>query len=176
MRRFNFHHRQLPGLNTTSTADISFMLLVFFLVTTSLNIDKGVTRKMPPIADEQQTAPIDINKERVLNITIDANNKMHCDNSEITLPALREKVMTFIAAKPQQHVIAISTDRKTSYEAYFLLQHEIVMAYKEVRDSYARKKYGHTLDNCSIEEQKEVLNHYPQRIADATGNKEGGAQ
>ena len=76
MRRFNFHHRQLPGLNTTSTADISFMLLVFFLVTTSLNIDKGVTRKMPSIADEQQTAPIDINKERVLNLTIDANNKI----------------------------------------------------------------------------------------------------
>lgn len=67
--------RKVPGLNTTSTADISFMLLILFLVASSMDLDKGIARQLPPMEKEQkqQTA---VDGRKVIRLAIDANNKV----------------------------------------------------------------------------------------------------
>jgi biopolymer transport protein ExbD len=79
------YHKQIPELNTTSTADISFMLLIFFLVTSSMDTDKGLLRQMAPPPMEQQQ-PLDINKDMVVKVEIDAKNPSKNDaiDPEIT--------------------------------------------------------------------------------------------
>ena len=82
-------HREVPELNTTSTADISFMLLVFFLVTSSMDSDKGLGRKMAPL-DEQQQEQQDIHRSDMLQIRIDANDSLFCDDKKVTLAELQQ--------------------------------------------------------------------------------------
>ena len=80
---FRWKHRDVPELNTTSTADISFMLLVFFLVTSSMDTDKGLGRKLAPM-DEQQQEQRDINRSNVLEIKIDDHDVLYCDDKVVT--------------------------------------------------------------------------------------------
>ena len=89
-------HREVPGLNTTSTADISFMLLVFFLVTSSMDSDKGLGRKLPPV-DEQQQEQQDINRSNVLQVRLDSHDSLFCDDRPVTLAELQQQVESFVA-------------------------------------------------------------------------------
>ena len=77
-RRFE----QIPELNTSSTADISFMLLIFFLVTSSMDTDKGLLRQLPPLPQEQ-TPPTDVRKDHVLQVTLDAHDQLAVDGTPI---------------------------------------------------------------------------------------------
>jgi biopolymer transport protein ExbD len=126
------HREQIPELNTTSTADISFMLLIFFLVTSSMDTDKGLMRQLPPPPQEEQ-APTDIQQEHVLTVTLDANDQLACDGTLLTLDQLTEQVMAFVAKNPEEHVISVQTDRQTSYDAYYHMQNAIVAAYNRLR-------------------------------------------
>ena len=76
----NFHHRRrsVPQLNTTSTADISFMLLIFFLVTTNMDVDKGITRQLPP-QGQQQSEQSFVEKSTVLDLQITGGNRLLVD-------------------------------------------------------------------------------------------------
>ena len=104
---FRWKHRDVPELNTTSTADISFMLLVFFLVTSSMDSDKGLGRKLAPI-DEQQQEQRDINRSNVLEVKIDANDVLYCDDKVVTYEELQQQVESFVASRQtDQHVIAV---------------------------------------------------------------------
>ena len=84
------YRQQIPELNTTSTADISFMLLIFFLVTSSMDTEKGLLRQMapPPQQEEQLT---DINKDNVLQVELDAQNQLTCNGKVMTPKALAEE-------------------------------------------------------------------------------------
>ena len=130
--RFRRHQREVPELNTTSTADISFMLLVFFLVTSSMDTDHGLGRKLSPI-DEQHQEQRDINRSNVLQIAIDDNDVLTCDGKTVTLDELRQDVESFLASRQTaQYVIAVETGRHTSYNAYFEMQNSIVAAYRKL--------------------------------------------
>ncbi len=63
-------------------------------------------------------------------------------------------------------MIAVETDRKTSYDAYFEMQNAVVAAYRSLREKMARQKYGHPLRECSQEEREAIMQRYPQRIAE----------
>lgn len=86
-------HRAIPELNTTSTADISFMLLVFFLVTSSMTSDKGLGRKLPPI-DEHQQEQRDVNRSNVLEVKLDANDILYCDGQQVTISSCNSRLKT----------------------------------------------------------------------------------
>lgn len=130
--RFRRKQREVPGLNTTSTADISFMLLVFFLVTSSMDADKGLGRKLAP-ADEQQQEQRDINRSSVLQLRLDDDDVLFCDERQVSFRQLQQQVESFLAAQPtEQYVIAVETGRKTSYNAYFEMQNSIVAAYRKL--------------------------------------------
>ena len=165
-------HREVPELNTTSTADISFMLLVFFLVTSSMDSDKGLGRKMAPL-DEQQQEQQDIHRSDVLQIRIDDHDSLYCDDKTVTLAELQQQVESFVASRQtDRHIIAVETDAKTSYNAYFEMQNTVVAAYASLRDKMARQQYGHPFSKCTKEEHDAIVQRYPQRISE--GMPKGG--
>ena len=163
---------QIPELNTSSTADISFMLLIFFLVTSSMDTDKGLLRQLPPLPQEQP--PQDVRKDHVLQVTLDANDQLSIDGTLITPKQLKEQLITFVAADRTAHVISIQTDRATTYEAYFRMQNAIVAAYSQLRERYAQERFGKSYGELVEEQRDEVNQYYPQRISESKPS-EGGA-
>ena len=107
--------RKVPGLNTSSTADISFMLLILFLVTTSMEVDEGLERTLPPIEKKQKEIQSMIDERLVLRFHIFNDNKLRLNNKPITLATIRKTVENFVASKGKQHIIQIQADRKASY-------------------------------------------------------------
>lgn len=124
--------RDVPEINTTSTADISFMLLVFFLVTSSMDTDKGLARKLSPL-DEQRQELRDVNRSNVLQIRIDKDDRVFCDEREVTPQELQQQVESFVRSRmDNNYVVAVETDRHSSYNAYFEMQNAVVAAYRKV--------------------------------------------
>jgi len=167
-RRFE----QIPELNTSSTADISFMLLIFFLVTSSMDTDKGLLRQLPPLQEQQP--PTDVRKDHVLQVTLDAHDQLAVDGILIPPQQLRDQIAEFVASDRTDHVISIRTDRATSYEAYFRMQNAIVAAYAQLREAYSRERFGRGYGELVEEQRDEVNQYYPQRISESKPS-EGGA-
>ena len=159
------YRQQIPELNTTSTADISFMLLIFFLVTSSMDTEKGLLRQMapPPQQEEQLT---DINKDCVLQVELDANDQLTCNGIVMTPQQLAKEVKTMASVNREGHVVAVKADRQTSYEAYFKMQNAIVGAYASLRESYAQRHFGKHYVACNYEERTVANDYYPQRISE----------
>ena len=101
-RRFE----QIPELNTSSTADISFMLLIFFLVTSSMDTDKGLLRQLPPLPQEQ-TPPTDVRKDHVMQVTLDARDQLAINGSLLTPKQLKEQIMTCCKATKSRRNYAV---------------------------------------------------------------------
>jgi len=149
------------------------MLLIFFLVTSSMDTDKGLLRQLPPPPQEQQP-PQDIRKDHVLQVTLDASDQLAVDGTLLTTQQLKEQIMEFVVADRTDHVISIRTDRATTYEAYFRMQNAIVAAYNQLREKYARERYGKGYDELVEEQRDEVNLYYPQRISESKPST-GGA-
>ncbi len=162
------YRQQIPELNTTSTADISFMLLIFFLVTSSMDTDKGLLRQLAPPPMEQQQ-PQDVNKDLVVKVALDGDDQLTCDGQPATFDELQESVIAMVQVNRTEHVIAVEADRETTYEAYFRMQDAIVGAYQRLRDNYARKHYGRPYHRLSADERALVNDYYPQRISEMKG-------
>ena len=172
-----FHKRyrqQIPELNTTSTADISFMLLIFFLVTSSMDTDKGLLRQMAPLPQEHEQ-PRDINKDYVMQVALDASDRLTCDGKTVTFSQLTDEILAMASVNPTGHVVSVQADRATTYEAYFRMQNAIVEAYHILRQRYAADHYGKRYDQCSAEERTAINEHYPQRISESP-LQEGGSR
>lgn len=173
--------RKVPGLNTSSTADISFMLLILFLVTTSMEVDEGLERTLPPIEKKQKEIQSMVDERLVLRFHIFSDNKLRLNNKPITLATIRKTVENFVASRGKQHIIQIQADRKASYNTYFSLQNEIVAAYNDLRNKRAEQLYGKLYQLCSVEQQEQIADEIPQRISEvyATENaktQKGGNQ
>jgi biopolymer transport protein ExbD len=130
-----FRHRrrsEIPSLNTSSTADISFMLLIFFLMTSSMDAGKGLKRQLPPPPQEQEQVA-DILDSDIMTIVLDADGRMTVDGNEFSLLQLQQEVRQFAAVNPRHRVVAIKTDPQAKYDAYFQLQNAIVVAYRPLK-------------------------------------------
>lgn len=173
------NRRTVPELNTTSTADISFILLVFFLVITSMDVDKGLSRRLPPIDNTEQTESADVAKKDVLELRLTAANTLEADGKPIKIEELRDRVKRFVEveAGPQRHIITLDIDRNAGYELYFNIQNEITAAYRELRDRYAKSQYHRSYDECTPDERDKIRDHYPQHLTESmTETAKGGAQ
>ena len=166
------YRQQIPELNTTSTADISFMLLIFFLVTSSMDTDKGLMRQMAPPPMEHEK-PLDIHKDHVLLVALDAHDALTLDGKPVTLDQLTEEVRTMASVNRTGHVVSIQADRQTTYEAYFRMQNAVVNAYSALRQQYAQSRYGKPYSRLTADERAAVNEYYPQRISESP-IKEGG--
>lgn len=162
---FTRKRRASFGLNTTSTADISFVLLIFFLVTTSMDQDKGLTRQLPP-ADRQEQPVAEVDKRNVLTLALSATDHLSADGQPIATSQVAERVERLVHSRGQQHVVKLEIDPSANYEAYFALQNQLAMAYARLRDGVAHRLYHKAYADCTAAERDEVRQACPQRIVE----------
>ena len=126
------HDSEIPPLNTSSTADISFMLLIFFLVTSSMDSGKGLHRQLPsPPQEHEQVA--DINEQDIMTVTLGSDGVLKIGEHVVTIQQLQEEGRQFAAVNPHRRVIALNVSAKTRYDDYFQLQNAIVAAYRPLK-------------------------------------------
>jgi biopolymer transport protein ExbD len=161
--------RENSEINAGSMADIAFLLLIFFLVTTTMDIDSGIARKLPEKSEE--TPEVTIKEKNVLDIVVNRNNQILVEGDQyVQVTDIRRIAMDFIdngggesAAKdgqpgkpcdyckgakdpassdhPSKAIISLQSDRGTTYGMYVSIQNEIEAAYNELRNIYALEKY-----------------------------------
>ena len=137
-------------INAGSMADIAFLLLIFFLVTTTIVEDKGIMVKLPPWSEEEP----DITKlktRKVFSVLVNAQNQLLVRGELAELDELRDRAKEFIAnpqnredlaEKPTKAIISLKNDRGTNYETYLEVYNELKGAYNELWDELSRKKFG----------------------------------
>ena len=188
--------REVPEINSSSTADIAFLLLIFFLITTSMDTDRGLARRLPPPPEqEQNNDDIKLKERNVLQVFLNMNDQLMCGNDYITTDQLRAKAKEFIAnpynddSKPEKyskdipffgnmmitekHVVSLRCDRGSSYKAYIAVQNELVAAYNELRDELAQEKWQKTYMELDQEQQDAIREIYSQKISEAEPKKYG---
>ena len=190
--------RSVPELNSSSTADISFILLIFFLTTTSMDTDKGLARRLPPPPeDNMEQEDTKVKERNVLPVRINAMDELMIGSDMADVSEIRARAKEFIDnpenlpnlpdKSPREidllgtvyitdrHVISLQSDRGTSYSKYFEVQNELVAAYNELRDELARRKFGKPYLQLSEEQALAVRSYYPMKISEAEpknyGNK-----
>ncbi|MCX6234826.1 MAG: biopolymer transporter ExbD [Bacteroidetes bacterium] len=155
-------YRPIPEVNASSTADIAFLLLCFFLMASNMDTDTGIFRKLPPPIDPTQKPP-EIKERNVFTILVNKNDKLLVSGQpgDITklkdeakeflsnpnnLPNLPEKRMEIIPLLGEfavsKGVISLKNDRGTSYDMYIKVQNELTRAINELRDELSRQQFG----------------------------------
>jgi len=188
--------RETPEINAGSMADIAFLLLIFFLVTTTMDIDTGISRKLPEKQDPNITPPI-LKEKNVFEVLVNRRNEILVEGENfMQIEDLREATIKFIdngggkdengeectwcggardpesSDHPKKAVISLQSDRGTSYGTYIAVQNELVAAYSDLRNIYANNKFGENFDDLSDEEQKVIKKDiYPQIISEAEPTK-----
>ena len=189
-------NNKIPELNTTSTADISFVLLILFLVTTSLDPDKGITRILPSLSYDETLKPSQIKERNLMDIKINADGSLQCRGKKVKHNELKEELKMFIEnpsandTLPEKHfmdipmlggcmitdkhVISIETHREAPYSCYFEVHDIIDKAYRELRDKLSERKFGVTFAACNDKQREAVEKYYPQHISEVynTADKE----
>lgn len=189
--------RGVPEINATSTADMAFMLLVFFLLATSMGVKKSIRRELPPSTDSVRVEPLRVKERDLLVLRLDGEGRLFAGSEEIPLADVKERVKHFIAnpdneeSLPEKHpreipllgtvevtdahVIALRYDPHTGYRTYFEVQNLLLEAYRELRDAEAEKRFHCTFDRASSEQQEAIRACYPQRISETmTAEEKGG--
>ena len=162
---FRRRKREVPRLNTTSTADISFMLLIFFLVTTNMDVDKGLIRQLPPDRknDNQESF---VSKGTTLDLTITSHSKLLIDGKPSSFEGLDKKIEVFVNRVGKRHLIKVDVDPQASYDSYFQLQNQLVSAYNQLRNQTAQRLFGCSYTSLSADRKEQVKDACPQRIAE----------
>ncbi|TAK41520.1 MAG: biopolymer transporter ExbD [Saprospiraceae bacterium] len=134
--------RSAPEINASSMADIAFLLLVFFLVTTTIDVERGITVRLPEWS-EKKTEQVDMKKRNVFSVLVNAQNQLLVRSELEKIENLREKAKEFImnpngnpelAEAPNTAIISLKNDRGTSYETYIEVYNELKAAYNELWD------------------------------------------
>jgi biopolymer transport protein ExbD len=183
--------KKIPQINASSMADISFLLLIFFLVTTSMDVNQGLARRLPaPIPPDQKVEDKDINKRNLLVVKINSANQLMVQGQLMDVKQLREKAKEFIKNEndndflpklveedfgapigviryTKDHVISVQNDVDTQYQAYLDVQNELVAAYNELREECAQKYFHKAFNELDEDQQKQVQKVYPQKISEA---------
>ena len=189
--------RAIPEINAGSMADIAFLLLIFYLVTTTMDTDKGINRKLPPFDEELVEDPPPIKERNIFTVLVNSNDQLLVEDEYLQISEVRAKAMEFIdnngdgsceycqgynistsSDNPDKAVVSLQNDRGTSYGMYVKVQNELVAAYEDLRERYAQEKFGRSYRSMDAEEDKEILKEiklaYPQKISEAEPLNIGG--
>ena len=190
--------KKIPQINASSMADISFLLLIFFLVTTSMDVNQGLARRLPPpIPPDQKIEDQDINKRNLLVVKINSQNELMVQGEKMPINQLRAEAKKFILNEEdnphlpklveedfgepigvvrytKDHVISVQNDVDTQYQVYLDVQNELVAAYNELRKECALKYFHKTYAELDEDQQKLVQKVYPQKISEAEPKNYGG--
>jgi len=166
--------RNLSEINAGSMADIAFLMLIFFLVATTIAADKGILVKLPPWEDEPISQPV---KDRnVLSVHVNFEGDLLVEDELTPMEDLRELVKEHVAnpmkkenfsEKPTKAVVSLVNDRNTSYTSYISIYYERNADYRELWEMEALKTHQKPFADLSVTVQKEIRNVYPQIISEA---------
>lgn len=180
--------RDAPEINAGSMADIAFLLLIFFLVTTTIDVDSGITRKLPPKPQENQEKPPKINQRNLFTVLVNAGDQLLVEDEWGDVSTLKEQAKNFIMnpsgdpnlsdrkiitvdilgeVETSKGIISLQNDRGTSYDMYIRVQNELVAAFNELRDEYSINTFGVGYDELPKEKQKVIKKIIPQAISEA---------
>ncbi len=156
--------RATPEVNAGSMADIAFLLLIFFLVTTTIEKDKGIARQLPP--KEDVVDPPKIKEKNLFIVNVNRSDQLLVEEKLMELKDLRQAAIAFLdnggapsgspeycnyckgkrnpesSDNPEKAVISVQNDRLTSYKMYIAVQNELVAAYNTLRDRESERLYG----------------------------------
>lgn len=186
--------RKTPEVNSGSMADISFLLLTFFLLTSSINTDQGISRKLPPpivkIEDD-----IEIKKRNVLQVLVNMNDQLMVNGEPGDISTLKDDAVKFLTnptddlnkseqkeeeigslgvVRKSKGVISLQNDRGTSYGMYIKVQNELTKAVNEIRDKLSMDKFGKKYENLNEELKKDIQKAVPIAISEAEPKNIGG--
>ena len=154
-----------PEVSAGSMADIAFLLLIFFLVTTTIETDAGLDRMLPPMEPPTEKPPI-IKEKNIFTVNINRNGQLLVENEILAIDKLREKAIAFLdnggaasgtpeycnyckgkrnadsSDNPAKAIISLKNDRETKYSTYITVQNELVGAYNDLRNREAQRLYG----------------------------------
>lgn len=178
--------RDLGGqFSAASMADIAFLLLIFFLVATTMDVDSGLYTVMSPISD--QTAP-EIKERNVLVVLVNSNDQLMVEGQQLPLNMLREKTKEFLVNPlnkenlPEKRIknidpfgeievtkgiISIKNDRATSYGMFIKVKNELLAAGNEVKDDFSLRRFGKKYNDLPDHLQSAVKNAVPAIISES---------
>ena len=166
--------RERPAIGAGSMADIAFLLLIFFLVATTIDTDKGIKVKLPPYADD--IPPTDTRERNIFKIFVNANDELLVEGKNEEIENLKERTKEFIlnpsddanlSESPINAIVALQNDRLTTYQVYLSVYNELRAAYSEIRNEVANDYYGKNFEDLDFEIQKKIRNDFPLIISEA---------
>ncbi|HKK11602.1 MAG TPA: biopolymer transporter ExbD [Flavobacteriaceae bacterium] len=163
--------RAAPEVNAGSMADIAFLLLIFFLVTTTIETDTGISRKLPPM--EQNDEDVIIKQKNIFTVLINGKDQLLVEDELMELKDLRKAAVEFLdngggtgddacsyckgkhspssSDNPDKAVISLKNERETTYSTYISVQNELVAAYNQLRNRRAQELYGISFDEMQAD-------------------------
>jgi biopolymer transport protein ExbD len=185
--------RRVQEINASSMADIAFLLLIFFLVATTMNVDSGISRTLPPWVENPDVP--DVKERNIMEVKVDMASRIMAQgkviqlwelkdmakdflqnrNNDEDLPEKENKQIDLIGTFPvSKGIISLQNDRGTSYEAYMQVQNELARALNEVRDEVSVEYFGEPFLKLDKTRQDAVLDAVPTAISEAEPKNIGG--
>ena len=179
--------RKTPEINASSMADVAFLLLIFFLVATTMDIDSGLNRVLPPWSDKQQDAP-DIKERNLMFVHVNKYDQIAVQGEVIDITMLKDRAKEFVLNRaddknmPEKEtkeialigkypvskgVISLQNDRATSYEMYIKVQNELTRAFNEIRDELSTAHFGRAFAELEKQQQDAIVAAVPLKISEA---------
>ncbi|MGK0253272.1 MAG: biopolymer transport protein ExbD [Mariniflexile sp.] len=153
--------RAAPEVNAGSMADIAFLLLIFFLVTTTIETDSGINRKLPPLEEPEED--VIIKQKNIFTVLVNGKDQFLVEDELMELKDIRKAAREFLdnggdgtctyckgkkdpssSDNPDKAIISLKNERETTYKTYIAVQNELVAAYSELRNIRATALYGKT--------------------------------
>jgi len=187
--------RPVQEINAGSMADIAFLLLIFFLMVTTMDVEAGLQRRLPPMPDENQKQDdVQINRRNILVVRINSSDVLLAGGQIMDVSQLKDKAKEFLSNPANletlpdrkdimiegfgnfavsEGVISLQNDRGTSYNVYIQVQNELVKAVNEIRDEFAMKNFGKVYIALDEDRQRIVRDAIPQKISEADPKETG---
>ena len=168
--------RSVPEINAGSMADIAFLLLIFFLVTTTMDVDTGIARKLPVLDEEQEIEDMQGNDRNIYEVYVNSKDALLVEEEEMDIKKLRSGAKEFLnnngknpklSDNPEKAIISLQNSRGTSYEMYIAVQNELTAAYNDLRNEAAIMKYNLKYTELPKDKRKVIRKMYPMKISEA---------
>ncbi len=147
---------------TASMADISFLLLLFFLVTTTIDVDTGIGLTLPPPVDDAEE--VKIKSENILKVLVNAAGEVLIDDELTSVPQINQIVKNKLKANDKL-IISVKVDRETPYRVYIATLDQVKQAYAELRDEASVARFGVSMKQLTREQLQQIRDLIPQRIS-----------
>ncbi|MFC2104210.1 ExbD/TolR family protein [Bacteroidota bacterium] len=187
--------RPTGQFSAASMADIAFLLLIFFLVATTMDIDTGLSRQMPPYNPDAEESDDQIKERNVYVVLINSNDQILVEGQQMNVRKIREEAKEFIVNPENKDnlpektpkeidflgermvskgIISLQNDRGTSYGMYIKVQNELIAAYNEVREEVSMREFGKHFEDLPKDKKDAIKAYYPQIISEAEPKNIGG--